>query len=229
MTASSAQGKVSQTVTVEIMGKKHQVPEGLTMLQAMWHTGHELTRGVGCLGGICGACPAKYTTNEDTKIKTALACQTQVQDGMSFSLIASYYPNRKVVHDFTKMEDPKKEIFRIYPETALCRNCDACTQACPKGIDVRSGVWKAAFGDFKEGADYFLSCVMCSLCVPVCIADIAPNQVGLYMRRAQGIFYDQKSSHLSARLEEINRGKFDSEWDRLLKLSNEAIKSEPLV
>ncbi|VAX30201.1 4Fe-4S ferredoxin, iron-sulfur binding domain protein [hydrothermal vent metagenome] len=229
MTVSSAKEKTSQTVKVEIMGKQHYVPEGLTMLQAMWHTGHELTRGVGCLGGICGACPSKYTTPEDAKIKTALACQTQVEEGMSFSLTAAYYPNRKVVSDFKKMEDPKQEIFRLYPETALCRNCDACTQACPKGIDVRTGVWKAAFGQFKEGADLFLSCVMCSLCVPVCIADIAPNQVGLYMRRAQGIFFNEKSSHLLARLEEIEQGKFDAEWEQLLSLSDEAITSKPLA
>ncbi len=230
MTAASAEEKkTAPTITVEIMGKTHQVPEGLTMLQAMWHAGHELTRGAGCLGGICGACPSKYTTKEETKIKTALACQTQVEDGMSFSLVASYYPNRKVVADFTEIKDPKQEIFRLYPETALCRNCDACTQACPKGIDVRSGVWKAAFGDFKEGAALFLSCVMCSLCVPVCIADIAPNQVGLYMRRAQGIFFDQECGHLSARLEEIDRGKFDSEWKRLLSLPDEAILAEPRV
>ncbi len=228
MTAPSIEGKTSRNITVEIMGKKHQVPEGLTMLQAMWRTGHELTRGVGCLGGICGACPTQYCTADDTKIKTALACQTQVEDGMSFSLTAAYYPNRKVVYHFEGMKDPKQELFRVYPETALCRNCDACTQACPKGIDVRTGVWKAAFGDFKEGAELFLSCVMCSLCVPVCIADIAPNQVGLYMRRAQGIFFDKKSSHLLARVEEIKEGKFDSEWKRLLDLSNEAIKSEPV-
>ncbi len=211
------------------MGKQHQVPEGLTMLQAMWHTGHELTRGVGCLGGICGACPSKYTTPADAKIKTALACQTQVEEGMSFSLTAPYYPNRKVVSDFKKMEDPKQEIFRLYPETALCRNCDACTQACPKGIDVRTGVWKAAFGHFKEGADLFLSCVMCSLCVPVCIADIAPNQIGLYMRRAQGIFFNERSTHLLTRLEEIEQGQFDAEWEQLLSLSDAEIKSKPLV
>lgn len=226
MTSPPVQEKTSRMLTVEIMGKKHRVPEGLTMLQAMWHTGHELIRGVGCLGGICGACPSAYTTREESRTKTTLACQTQVEDGMSFSLIASYYPDRKVVSDFKKMKDPKQELFRLYPETALCRNCDACTQACPKGIDVRTGVWKAAFGHFKEGADLFLSCVMCSLCVPVCIADIAPNQVGLYMRRAQGIFFDQKSGHLSARLEEIDQGKFDAEWERLLGLSDEAIRSE---
>ncbi|MDC4226198.1 MAG: 2Fe-2S iron-sulfur cluster-binding protein [Candidatus Manganitrophus sp.] len=37
-------------VTVEIMGKKYQVPQGITLIQAMFHTGHQITRGIGCLG-----------------------------------------------------------------------------------------------------------------------------------------------------------------------------------
>ncbi|MFQ5587584.1 MAG: 2Fe-2S iron-sulfur cluster-binding protein [Nitrospiria bacterium] len=229
MTTSSVQEKAPQTVMVEIMGKQYQVPEGVTMLQAMWRTGHKVIRGAGCLGGICGACPTKYRTRKASKVKTALACQTQVEDGMSFSLIASYYPNQKVAYRFEDVKDPKQDLFRFYPETALCRNCDACTQACPKGIDVRTGVWKAAFGDFKEGAELFTSCVMCSLCVPVCIADIVPNQVGLYMRRAQGVFYEKEISELTSRLEEIDQGKYDAEWERLLSLSDEAIESEPAV
>jgi len=195
------------------------------MLQAMWHTGHELVRGVGCLGAVCGACPTTYRSQGDTKIKTTLACQTQVEDGMSFSLTASYYPDKKVTYNFDEAKDPKQDLFRYYPEAALCRNCDACTVACPKGIDVRTGVWKAVFGDFKDASDIFLSCVMCSLCVPVCIADIAPNQVGLYARRAQGIFFEEKKPQLPLRVKEISDGKFDAEWERLLVLSDEAIQS----
>jgi len=87
MTEIQASAKRSSEVAIEIMGKAYQVPEGLTMLQAMWHTGHALTRGVGCLGGICGACSASYRTKGDIRIKNGLACQTQVEEGMSFSLI----------------------------------------------------------------------------------------------------------------------------------------------
>ncbi|MFQ5598159.1 MAG: 2Fe-2S iron-sulfur cluster-binding protein [Nitrospiria bacterium] len=229
MSVTNTQSAASETIAVEIMGKKYRIPPGLTMLQAMWHTGHELVRGVGCLGAVCGACPTTYRTQDDTKIKTTLACQTQVEDGMSFSLTASYYPDKKVVYDFDAVEDPKQDLFRYYPEAALCRNCDACTVACPKDIDVRTGVWKAVFGDFKDASDIFLSCVMCSLCVPVCIADIAPNQVGLYARRAQGIFFEEKKPQLSLRVKEIAEGKFDAEWERLLALSDEAIQSESLI
>lgn len=206
----------SKLIEVEIMGKTYKVPAGLTMLQAMWHTGYELLRGAGCLGGICGACSTTYRTKGDIKIKTCLACQTEVEDGMSFSLVYSYYPNRKIPYDFEKVKDPREDLFRFYPEASLCRNCDACTEACPKGIDVRTGVWEAALGKFKECSAHFLPCVMCSLCVPVCIADIAPNQIGLYTRRSQGIYFTERPPQLLTRIEEINEGKYESEWEELL-------------
>jgi len=228
MTEIQAPAKKSSEVAIEIMGKAYQVPEGLTMLQAMWHTGHALTRGVGCLGGICGACSASYRTKGDIRIKNGLACQTQVEEGMSFSLIYSYYPSRKVAYDFEDMEDPKQALFKYYPEAALCRNCDSCTVACPKGIDVRAAVWQAAFGDYKSCAEQFLPCVMCSLCVPVCIADIAPNQVGLFVRRAQGIYFEERPKALSERIEEIEAGHFDTEWDALAALSDEGLMSYPI-
>jgi len=227
MTAATPAGFLPpKEITVEIMGKFYPVPEGLTMLQAMWHTGHRLTRGAGCLGGICGACSTTYRTKDSIKIKNALACQTLIEDGMSFSLVYSYYPNRKVPYDFNEVEEPKQDLFRYYPEAALCRNCDACTIACPKGIDVRAAVWKAVFGDFKECAEHFLPCVMCSLCVQVCIADIAPNQVGVFVRRAQGIFFENKSSQLSKRVDEIENGDFDQEWERVLSLSDGELLSD---
>ncbi len=220
MTATSTEGVAPKQITIEVMGKFYQVPEGLTMLQAMWHTGHELTRGVGCLGGICGACSATYRTKDSIKIKSTLACQTLIEDGMSFSLVHTYYPNRKIPYDFKEMEDPKQDLFRYYPEAALCRNCNTCTLACPKGIDVRAAVWKAVFGDFEECAEHFMPCVMCSLCVPVCIADIAPNQVGVFVRRAQGIFFENKSPQLKNRVDEIEKGVYDQEWERVLNLSD---------
>ena len=72
-------------VTVEIAGKKYDVPEGITLIKALWYTGQEVVRGAGCLGGFCGACATYYRTKDDPKVKTCLACQMAVQDGMSYS------------------------------------------------------------------------------------------------------------------------------------------------
>jgi len=126
-------------VTVEIAGKKYQVPEGITIIKAFWYAGQDVVRGAGCLGGFCGACAAYYRTKDDPKVKTCLACQTAVQDGMSISMMAPF-PARKATYSLSELADPKQDLFNLYPEAPLCRNCNACTEACPQGIDVRDGV-----------------------------------------------------------------------------------------
>lgn len=215
-------------VTVEIMGKKYQVPQGITLIQAMWHTGHQITRGIGCLGGVCGACGTLYRTKGSYELKQGLGCQLIVEEGMSFSLSAPF-PVQKPIYRMEEITDPKQEIFKYFPEVALCRNCNACTEACPQGIDVRTGIWKAAFGDFKEASNLFLSCVMCSLCVPVCIAEISSNQVGLYVRRAEGVFFNKRPPQLSSRIEEIHCGKYNTQWETLMKMSEEELKTCPIA
>jgi len=218
-------GAHGKMISVEIMGRPYSVPEGLTMLRAMWYTGHEVVRGAGCLGGFCGACAATYRTKDDVRLRNTLACQTLVEDGMSFFLNFSYYPNRKVIFDLERISDPKQELFKIYPESSLCRNCNACTEACPQGIDVRDGVWKAVFGDFEKVSEMFMDCVMCGQCIPVCIADIAPNHVALYASRAQGARLNAAPQNLTQRVAEIQSGKYTSEWTKILSMNEEELKT----
>jgi succinate dehydrogenase/fumarate reductase-like Fe-S protein len=206
-------------VTVEIYGKKFDVPEGITIIKSLWYTGHEVVRGAGCLGGFCGACATYYRTKDDPKVRTCLACQTAVEDGMSFSMVPPF-PARKAIYDIQTLKDPKQDLFNLYPEAPLCRNCNACTEACPQKIDVREGVWKAVFGDFKSVSEMFMDCVMCGLCTPVCIADIAPNLVALYVSRAQGAHFVEKPVQLDQRIREIETGKFADDWNRVMKMND---------
>lgn len=210
-------------VTVEIAGKTYQVPEGITVVKALWYTGQEVIRGVGCLAGFCGACATYYRTKDDPRVKTCLACQTAVEDGMSFSMVPPF-PARKAVYQVAELQDPKQDLFNLYPEAPLCRNCNACTEACPQGIDVREGVWRAVFGDFKHVSEMFMDCVMCGLCAPVCIADIAPNLVALYASRAQGVHFTEKPEGLDQRIKEIASGQYDGEWKRVLNMNEQELK-----
>lgn len=211
-------------VNIEIAGKAFQVPEGITLMKALWHTGHEVTRGAGCLGGFCGACATYYRTKDDPKVKTCLSCSTAVEEGMSFSFVPQF-PARKALYDVTKIQNPKQELFELYPEAPLCRNCNACTEACPQMIDVREGVWRAVFGDFKAVSEMFMNCVMCGLCAPVCIADIAPSLVAVYASRAQGVHYSEKPEGLYQRIEDIQHGQYQSDWDRILNMNDDELQN----
>ena len=214
----------AQMVTVEIEGKPFQVPAGVTLMKAMWYAGKEVLRGAGCLGGFCGACATYYRTKDDPKVKTCLACSMAVEDGMSFSFMPAF-PARKATYDLLELKDPKQDLFELYPEAPLCRNCNACTEACPQNIDVREGVWKAVFGDFKAVSDMFMDCVMCGMCAPVCIADIAPNLVAVYASRAQGVHYTEKPEGLAKRIKKIADGDYQEDWDRILKLSDAELQN----
>ncbi|HET6371309.1 MAG TPA: 4Fe-4S dicluster domain-containing protein [Nitrospiria bacterium] len=213
-------------VSVEIMGRRYDVPEGITLVQAMWYTGHKIVRGIGCLGGVCGACATVYRTKESRDLKVGLGCQLLVEEGISFTLTPGY-PAQKTSYRLEEITDPKQDLFKYYPEVALCRNCNACTEACPQHIDVRTGVWKAAFGDFGEVSKLFLSCVMCGLCVPVCIADIAPNQVAVYAGRVHASLQTERPPQLIARIREIEEGKFDGEWEKVMAPDAKDVKGVP--
>jgi hypothetical protein len=69
-----------------------------------------------------------------------------------------------------------------------------------------------------------MDCVMCGLCNPVCIADIAPNLVGLYASRAQGAHFTEKPERLYHRIKEIEDGRYEAEWDRVLKMNEQELK-----
>ena len=215
----------ARLIQVWINGKEWTVPEGLTLIQAMWYTGHEVIHGIGCLGGVCGACAAVYRMPGNFRLFNALACQTLVKEGMAFSLIASY-PTQRAHYDIETLPDPKEGLFELYPESATCRNCNACTEVCPQGIDVRTSVWQAAFGDFKGVAESTMSCVMCGLCVSRCIAEMAPHEIALYARRAYGSRELPFPENLRHRIDAVHSGSFDRDLERLSHLPLEELKQE---
>ena len=69
-----------------------------------------------------------------------------------------------------------------------------------------------------------MDCVMCGLCTPVCIADIAPNLVALYASRAQGAHFMEKPKRLQERIGEIEQGHYTKEWDRILGMNDQELK-----
>src|SRR5207247_11163825 len=93
-------------VTVEIAGKKYEVPEGITVIKALWYSGQEVYRGIGCLGGYCAACATYYRTKDDPKVRTCLACSMAVEAGMFFSMVA-HVQARKPFYQIGARKGPK--------------------------------------------------------------------------------------------------------------------------
>lgn len=204
------------TASIQFMGKTYQVSRNTTLLGALLEVGWDSVKGLGCLGGCCGACGALYRLLGESHVRTGLACRIPVQDGMAFSLIGPY-PSRKVTYNLSAISDPKQALFDLYPELTTCRSCGLCVQACPQGIDVQRAMWWAVFGDFAEVADVFKCCVQCGLCARVCSVGISPFQVALFISRAQGARLTEPPQELLARIVQIQSGSYEAEWEAVLQ------------
>jgi len=187
------------------------VPAGITVIQAAWHIGRDTTRGVGCLGGACGACPISFLLPGSFYNQSGLACQTLVEEGMSITFLPSD-PPKKQATPLPSGPPDAQHLFRYYRETRRCVSCGACSNVCPQGIDAMGGVRAAINGDLDAVSEKFTSCVVCGLCASVCGARIQPHRVGLYARRLVGAFGQKDAPQLLSRIEAISSGQYDAEW-----------------
>ena len=202
-------------VKITVDGATHTVSEGLTVVQAMWHIGREMTKDVGCLGGACGACAISVRFPGRFDNQCYLACQTPVVHGMTIAFMPSD-ASRKEIAPLPGTQPTGQELFQYYPETRRCVGCRSCTMVCPQGIDTMSAVREAIVGLRKEVADRFTNCVMCGLCAVVCGAGIRPHRVGAYTRRLAGAFHEKRADHLLERINEIASGRYQDEWNEVL-------------
>ena len=105
-------------VNIYIMGKKYQVPDSLTIMNAMEYAGYQLKRGCGCRAGFCGACATVYRIAGDYELKVGLACQTKVEDEMYLAQIP-FFPAQKGKYRIEELEPTANQIAQFYPEIVV--------------------------------------------------------------------------------------------------------------
>ena len=122
-------------VNVYFYGKKYSVPGDLTIMTAMEYAGYTLKRGCGCRHGFCGACASIYRIMGKNELKTCLACQTQVQEGMYVASIP-FFPTDKRTYNIEDIKADQRVMMELYPEIYACIGCNACTKACTQSLNV---------------------------------------------------------------------------------------------
>ena len=212
-------------VRVYISGEAFDVPAVSTILQALEYTGLQLTHSVGCREGFCGACATIYREKGDYKLQAGLACQTVVSDGMHLVQIP-FVPAEKPVYDITELTPDIDTIKKIFPTVFRCVACNTCTKACPQDLQVMDYVQALIKGDIEKAADLSFDCIRCGLCALRCPAEIVQYNVAILARRLYARYLMDKSPDLKARVEEIDKGKFDNELDGLTTMDKESLKEK---
>ncbi len=209
-------------IRVYIMGKEHMVPEGLTIMKAMEYAGYQFLRGAGCRAGFCGACGTVYRLKGDYKFYFNLACQTAAIDGMNLTQLP-FVPANKATYSVRVIRKDGNPVLKFYPEVSRCVSCNTCTKACPQELEVMDYIQAALRNDIEKAAELSFDCIQCGLCAIRCPAEIPQYHVGQLVRRLHAK-YTKKSKQLNKRLNEINKGKFNAEYDELMKMDKAAVK-----
>jgi len=217
-------GQKAGEVEVFIMGKSYKVPAGLTIMKALEFAGYRYVRGCGCRAGFCGACSTIYRLEDEQKLGFDLACQKVVEDKMHLVQLP-FVPAAKAEYDIEKIKPTDSTLLTIYPEIARCVSCNTCTKSCPQDIEVMKYIQMAVRGDIAKCAEISFDCIQCGLCAMRCPADIKHYHVSQLARRLRGKYIDPKSKNLAKRLKEIENEKYDSDVEKLMKMSrNDVIK-----
>ena len=202
-------------VNVYLMGKKYEVPAGLTIMGAMEYAGYKLVRGCGCRNGFCGACATVYRIKGERELHAALACQTTVQENMYIATLP-FFPLEKQVYDINEIKPDAQVMMQLYPEIYSCIGCNACTNACTQGLNVMQYIAAAQRGDFKTCAELSFDCVMCGVCSSRCPAGISHPQVAELARRLNGKYIAPEAKHLTQRVKEIQDGLCEAELEAIM-------------
>ena len=210
---------MEKMVNVFLFGKRYQVPESLTIMKAMEYAGYQLVRGCGCRNGFCGACATIYRIKGQQELKTCLACQQQVEEGMYVATLP-FFPLVKQVYDINQIKPTQQIMMQLYPEIYSCIGCNACTKACTQELNVMQYIAYAQRGEYEKAAEESFDCVMCGVCSSRCPAGISHPQVALLTRRLTGKYLAPETQHLIDRVAEIDRGD--------CKAALEAIMNTPL-
>jgi heterodisulfide reductase subunit C len=206
--------ETARMIDIYVMGRRYQVPEGLTILTALEYCGYRMIRGCGCRAGFCGACATIYNFKDDPQLRYDLACQKTVEPDM-YLVQVPFFPAVKALYDLEKIATTGEQVKALYPDLVKCFGCNTCTKTCPQELEVMWFVSDAMRGDIAEVATKSFDCLMCGLCAARCPQGLVPYNIALLCRRLYGRYLAGNSQHLEDRIAEIEAGKFDAELAEL--------------
>ena len=215
--------EVLEMIPIYIMGKKYEVPKGLTIMKSLEYSGYRLTRGCGCRGGVCGACVTIYRKKDEYKWQIGLACQTVAEENI-FLVQLPYVPAHKAPYSIQTLEPTEDSVVSLYPELMRCMGCNTCTRSCPMDLEVMNYVSAAITGDWERVKELSMDCIMCGMCAARCPGELAPFNIAMLVRRMVGIQAHKTPAYVAERLEDITNGVFAPELKKLKGMTKQELQ-----
>jgi succinate dehydrogenase/fumarate reductase-like Fe-S protein len=213
-----------EKVLIVFLGQSYRVPALSTVLQALEGVGYRFIHGVGCRGGLCGACAFVGRVEGQDESKPGLACQSIVEDGLHVMMVSSW-PVRRATHTLAGKGAQYQTVREAYPELLRCMGCNTCTRTCPQDLPVMDMMSEAFRNEFRRICQDSFDCILCGMCGARCPADIAPFNIFLYVRRLSGLYLTPPSRNAARRVEELDADKFEPELDHLMKANKDEMEN----
>ncbi|MFA4836292.1 MAG: 4Fe-4S dicluster domain-containing protein [Dehalococcoidia bacterium] len=210
-------------IPIYVMGKRYEVPEGLTIMKALEYAGYKYIRGCGCRGGICGACGTIYRKPDDYKIYSALACQTAAEPNMYLTQLP-FYPANHASCNYAELKGVPEDIYKLYPELFRCVACNACSKICPMDVPVMDVIAYIKRGDIEKAAREAFDCIQCGLCTSRCFAEAPQYHIMQLARRIYGGKLAPKAMHNAQAAQAVKDHKFDPMLKELMSMNKDQLK-----
>ena len=214
---------MNQQVNIYFDGKPYSVPADLTIMTAMEYAGFRLVRGCGCRHGFCGACGTIYRIQGKNALHTALACQTQVEEGMYVATLP-FFPVDKKTYTIEELNPSPETMMHLFPEIFACVGCNSCTKSCSRSLNVMQYIAYAKRNALEKCAHESFDCVNCCICSSRCPANISHPLVGLLARRITGKYIQPDAAHNTQKVGAIAAGEYDTAIDEMMANSTDTMR-----
>lgn len=212
-----------ETIPIFVMGRRYEVPQGLTIMKAMEYAGYKFIRGAGCRGGVCGACGTVYRKAGDYKLHSGLACQTVVEADMYLTQIP-FYPANRAEYKFAELTSAPEEIFKLYPELFRCLACNTCTKICPMNIAVMDVISSLKQGNIARAVELGYDCIQCGLCASRCMGELPQYHIIQLAKRIYGAKITPQAEHLRKSVEAIKSGRYEEPLKGLMNTDDKELR-----
>ena len=113
-----------------------------------------------------------------------------------------FFPTQKKIYDINQIRPTEDIMMQLYPEIYSCIGCNACTKACPQGLNVMQYIAYAQRGEYAACAEASFDCVACGMCSSRCPARIShPHGVAACPPSLTASISHPKSEHLAKRVQ----------------------------